>query len=205
LTTLQVGPSLMDGLRSDASGASDSDMQFMTAIIRQQRDIDQQSLVPLESTFEWRVNRLATQTAFAWASQNPARVFSLAVEKLKKTWSPWPDGRELASNAMRAAITLSCFTVVLLALTDSFRLWARSRLTLAMLWLPCLYLTGLHLVFVGSIRYREPGVVLLIALACLVIARHSHYLLKFRRQFQRDKVPPTSRMESERPDRPSNA
>jgi len=32
-------------------------------------------------------------------------------------------------------------------------------------WMPCLYLAMLHAVFIGSVRYRQPGVMFLGALA----------------------------------------
>lgn len=199
LTTLQVGPSLMDGLRPGATGASDSDMQFMPEIIQRQRNIDQQSEGTLESTLEWRVNRLAMQTAVTWVRDNPESSIRLAFEKLKRTWSLWPDGKELASDTMRAAISLSCSTVVLLALVTTYRSWSAHRPTLAIIWLPCLYFTALHVVFVGSVRYREPGVILLIVLAGLVTEGHIHRSLKFlRQQFQSDKASQPPRLEPQR-------
>lgn len=168
LTTLQVGPSLLDGLRSDATGASDSGMEFMVDIVQRQRRLDSQSLDPLESTFEWRVNRLAAQEAVRWATKNPDLAFQLALRKFARIWSFWPDGKELASHWMRLVITVGSYSVLTLAVIACVRLRRLGKPLLASLWLPCLYFTALHVVFVGSIRYREPAVFLLIVLAAQV-------------------------------------
>jgi 4-amino-4-deoxy-L-arabinose transferase-like glycosyltransferase len=177
LTTLQVGPSLYDGLHPGASGASDQGMRFMRELEQQQRSLDMQTyqrgMTP-ESTFEWRLNRLAAQQALQWAADNPHQTLSLAWQKFRKIWSPWPAGGQVGSTAVRLAITISSVLVMLASLLGTIAVWrsgSRSRLPmLALLWLPCLYFTLLHMVFVASIRYREPAVLLLTTLAGCGIA-----------------------------------
>lgn len=174
-TTLQVGLSLYDGLHDGATGASDEGMQFSFELQEEQRTIDRATALPgTSSTFEYRVDKLARNRALAWAAQNPSEVLTLAIAKFRRTWSLWPDGGDAGSPAIRLAVTLGTFGVLLLAIWGTWqsRLLAikASGTTLALCWLPCIYFTLLHMVFVGSVRYREPGVFVLCSLAGIGLA-----------------------------------
>jgi len=177
-TTLQVGPSLLDGLHPGASGASDEGMAFMQAIIAEQIAADQALLNapptphsdPLVSTLEYRINARAQQVAIQWAVQHPAETLSLAWRKLWRIWSLWPDGGEVGSAAIRLMLTLSSFSILLLACHFSLRPQRPRGWFYAILWLPSLYFTLLHMVFVGSIRYREPALMVLVAAAASALA-----------------------------------
>jgi hypothetical protein len=172
LTTLQVGPSLLDSFHEGATGGSDEGMQFMRRIEQEQIQADQADLAnaeALESTLEWRINRRAQREAVTWAKENPAEIWRLAWAKFRKTWSLWPDGGDVGSPAIRLAISVSSLSVLVLAIVGSFKYWPRNRLMLAICWSPCLYFTLLHMVFVGSVRYREPAMMVLIAIAGCVL------------------------------------
>lgn len=170
-TTLQVGPSLLDGLHSGASGASDEGMAFMQPIIAEQIRADQQtSEQQLVSTLEYRINARAQRTAVQWAVEHPTEVLALAGRKFLRIWTLWPDGGDINSTPIRLGITVSSFTVLLLALVFHFQSSAQRGWFYLMLWLPSLYFTLLHMVFVGSIRYREPALFVLIAVAACSIA-----------------------------------
>jgi 4-amino-4-deoxy-L-arabinose transferase-like glycosyltransferase len=192
LTTLQVGPSLRDGLHPGATGASDTGMSFMDETYLAQKAEDaQKQPKELESTLEWRINKRASGDAVRWACENPGKTIQLAISKFLRTWSVWPDGGELGSTAVRIAITLSTFPVVILASIATWLVRRRIagnsqiptdqasqavsdehlRWSVWLCWLPCLYFTALHMVFVGSIRYREPAVFVLIALAAVSISQ----------------------------------
>jgi hypothetical protein len=169
-TTLQVGASLLDGLHPGASGASDEGMAFMREIEQAQRLADQAATQPPGSTFEYRINQRAMQRAIDFAVHNPTETLRLAIIKFGRTWSLWPDGGELSSTMLRLAITLSTFGILLLAIWGSCVLWPTRGWLLAICWMPCLYFTLLHMLFVGSIRYREPAIFVLIALAGVGLA-----------------------------------
>lgn len=163
-TTLQVGPSLYDGLHPGATGASDEGMTFMRDLLEQQIAEDQQSRLPLDSTLEYRLNRRASRAALTWARETPFEVVRLAGKKFLRTWSLWPDGGDVGSPLVRLGITISSFGILVLAIGSLPRLWSQGWFA-AICWMPCIYFTLLHMVFVGSIRYREPAVFLLASLA----------------------------------------
>ncbi|MCA9132971.1 MAG: glycosyltransferase family 39 protein [Planctomycetales bacterium] len=169
-TTLQVGPSLYDGLHAGATGASDEGMAFMKTFVDEQQRADAAHRGPLPSTLEYRVNQRAQAAAIAWARQHPAEVVELAGRKFLRTWSLWPDGGELSSATLRLAITVSSFGILMLAIYAQFRVIRPISWSAGICWLPCLYFTLLHMVFVGSIRYREPAIFVLIAVAGCAIA-----------------------------------
>ncbi len=176
-TSLQVGLSLYDGLHPEATGGSDTGMAFSMRLQEEQRVADAATTEPLESTFEYRVDRRAKAAAVQYALEHPGRTVQLAGLKFLRTWSIWPGGEENASSFMRLAITISCIFVMFFAAiatfsgsTQSYLLAKRGSAVIWLCWLPCIYFTLLHMVFVGSIRYREPAVFVLCALAGVALA-----------------------------------
>lgn len=185
-TTLQVGASLYDGLHEGASGASDENMQFVDRFIGEQREADANWLTEQtrgqathpgqpgtsahaalagRSTFEYRLNARMQAAAIEWARKNVSVAFRLGLVKLARTWSLWPGAGEVGSTPIRAALTVGCFGVLICAAWASWRLRHSAGWLIGLCWLPAGYFTLLHMVFVGSIRYREPGVLVLTALA----------------------------------------
>jgi len=173
LTTLQVGPSLYDGLHEGASGGSDEGMAFMSQLAREQRAEDDAS-DSLRSTFEYRLNRRAQRASIEWIKGHPSEVALLAWRKFLRTWSLWPNGGDIGSGTLRAALTVGCFAIVALACMGSFQdrrtKFEESCWVGKFYWLPTVYFTLLHMIFVGSIRYREPAVLVLTVLAGVGLA-----------------------------------
>ena len=165
-TTLQVGASLYDGWHAGASGSSDENMEFVVRYIRDQQAEDEMLAnqgIPLESTLEWRIDRRLRNAAIEWAIENPSDVVRLGLVKLRKTWTPFPVAREVSNPAVRWS---EAFGYIVIALGGLLGAWRLRRVDGA--WLPlasCLYLAILHAVFIGSVRYRQPGIVLLCPLA----------------------------------------
>ena len=177
-TTLQVGPSLYDGCHEGASGGSDENMDFVNHFIRQQRRLDSEAglsgqptakQLAAHSTFEYRLNASMSRAAVEWVSKNISGAIRLALVKFGRTWSLWPGAGEVGSTGLRAALTLGCFGILALAAWASRLAWEpigrACRTSIALCWAPAIYFTLLHMVFVGSIRYREPAMLVLAALA----------------------------------------
>lgn len=165
LTTRQVGASLYDGLNPAAQGGSD--MRFAPVFFDQLRREDEETGAD-PATFEARLDRRIHAAAIEWAKAHPERVAELAAVKLARLWNLWPNASELGGRLTRWAVAATFLPLVGCALWGTARL--RQTVTgLAVCWLPIGYLTSLHLVFVSSIRYRQPAIFTLTVLAALAI------------------------------------
>jgi len=162
LTTTQVGASLYDGLHPEATGGSN--MQFVERFYRAQRAADAASPAPLSGTFEERLDRRLRDAAVDWAMANPQRVAQLALTKFRRIWSPWPNAEELQSWSFRLLVLLGYLPVLILGVGGVIRFGWREW-PYALCAVPAVYFTLLHMVFVGSLRYRQPALLVLMALA----------------------------------------
>ncbi len=166
-TTLQVGESLYDGLGPQAQGGSD--MRFVDAFRRRLRA--EEARIPtdqLEGTFEARLDRRMRDAALAWAAENPGQALRLAGVKLWRIWSVWPNEPSLAHWRFGLVVLIGYTPLLLLGLWGSWRFALRGWPYVLCL-LPALYFSALHMVFVGSIRYRQPPMLALIVLAAGVV------------------------------------
>jgi 4-amino-4-deoxy-L-arabinose transferase-like glycosyltransferase len=141
-TALWFGASLYDGLNPRATGASDMDAFLADPAIWPLGEQDQDAEL--------------TRRAWAFARQNPSRVFWLARIKLGRYWSPWPNAEGFRAPALAVAsavVELPVFALMALGL------WRRRRDPRAWVLLagPILYFCALHLLFASSMRYRIPG------------------------------------------------
>lgn len=141
-TTLWVGPSLYDGLHPEATG--DSDMQFF------ERD----NL--LASMSEYEMNHEYRRRAWEFVRENPGRTFSLGVAKIVRFWKPWPNASQFRMWWLCLAVSAFFLPMAGLALYEATRRRHDIRCLLLTLG-PVIYFTGIHAVFVGSLRYRLPA------------------------------------------------
>jgi len=154
-TTLQVGASLYDGLNPEATGASD--MRFVSRLTEHVR---REPGEPLEVCLDRRMR----QQALSWARQHPGEVARLALVKLYRLWNLWPNEPSLSSWPVRIAVALAYVPVLLLGLYGAAGT-IRGGVPYWLCWLPAVYFTALHVIFVSSIRYRQPAMLGLIVLA----------------------------------------
>ncbi len=166
-TSLQVGPSLYDGLSPTATGASE--MSFVPQFVAEQQAADAQPDVDTTGLFEDRLDRRMRDAALAWTRQNPGRVLQLAGIKFWRMWSPVPNAAEFSSTKLRLILAATFTPVFLLALVGAWR-YSRRDWPYLLLVLPAIYFTCLHMIFVSSIRYRQPAMLPLIVLAAAVVA-----------------------------------
>jgi 4-amino-4-deoxy-L-arabinose transferase-like glycosyltransferase len=161
-TTLQMGASLYDGLNPHATGASD--MAYVPHFIEIERRAEASGEANLEDPFEYRLDRRMRDAAVAWARENPSKALRLALVKFVRIWNVWPNEPAFSTTVVRLAVAATYLPLLLLGLAGAA--WTTRRgWPYALCWLPALYLTLMHIVFVGSIRYREPAMIGLIVLA----------------------------------------
>lgn len=141
LTSLWSGPSLYDGLNPDADGGSD--MQF----------IERDNVMATMSEYE--MNRHYQQLAWQYARENPGRAISLAGRKLARFLQPVPNALQAGwvvwglCGAVSIGFVLLCVEGIRSRLLDP--------VGLVVLIGPFLLFAAVHMVFVGSLRYRLPA------------------------------------------------
>ncbi len=160
--TLETGASLYDGLNLRADGSSD--MRFKEQFRIAQRAADRRAATPPSSTFEYRLNQRMLGAATAWAAKNPAAVASLAWTKFLRMWNVWPNFSEFRSWPVRLLVLAGYVPLIALAVVGVFA-FARRGWPVAVVYLPAVYFTLLHLVFVSSLRYRLPPMLPLLSLS----------------------------------------
>jgi hypothetical protein len=161
-TTLQVGASLYDGWNPHATGASD--MRFVAGFQERLRQQDAQRAGVPGDTFEYRLDRQLRQAALQWAADHPGRALQLAGTKLLRMWNLWPNEPSLRAGWIKAVVLAGYLPVLVCGLGGAWKFGGRGWPYLLCV-LPGVYLTLLHMVFVGSMRYREPAMLGLIVLA----------------------------------------
>ena len=152
--THRLGISLYDGVGPQATGAGDlGDIKAMPAVA----GLDEVAWNEWFLDASWEAMR-----------DDPGRICRLAGVKLARTWSPILHAQEYGSTAIRvifAVWSLPLFALVVVGII----LMLRSRRAIACLGLllPALYLSALHCLFVGSIRYRVGAIPMLAVLAAV--------------------------------------
>ncbi len=144
--TTRAGISLYDGVRPGADGASD-----LAAI----KDTGQGEL-------EW--NETFKVRAWEEIRDRPRHIVRLAGLKFLRTWNLWPNAEGYRSLWIKIIAGTWTVAVLASAMCGIRALW-RSKAAIVGLLLPAAYFTVLHMVFVGSVRYRLPAMPMLEILA----------------------------------------
>lgn len=119
---------------------------------------------------EYERDKICRDAAIDWAKQNPGRVLSLAWTKFCRTWSITINASDYSSTAYKLVGWLTVAPVFALAICGIAML-RRNAATLALLLAPAAYFTILHMVFVGSVRYRMPAMPFVFILAAFALSR----------------------------------
>lgn len=161
-TTLQVGASLYDGWNPRADGSSN--MYFVSAFGEAEVREPAGAGGRASDTFEYRLDQRMRAAAGAWAKAHPLQVIKLAGVKLVRMWNFWPNEPSLSSWPIRLAVALTYVPVLLFAFLGAAKT-IHLGWPYVVCWLPAVYFTLLHVIFVSSIRYRQPPMLALMVLA----------------------------------------
>lgn len=141
-TTLWVGASLYDGLHPAATG--DSDMQF----IENDRLLQQMS--------EYDADREYKRRAWDFAARNPGRAVWLAIKKQQRYWSLVPNAAQFQDWRMKVVVCAASLPLLIFGVCGCW-VCRRQLPVLVLTAGPILLFAALHLLFVGSLRYRLPA------------------------------------------------
>jgi 4-amino-4-deoxy-L-arabinose transferase-like glycosyltransferase len=161
-TTLQVGASLYDGLNPQATGASDMKPVADFERLYRQRHPQDEDEEPAE--VEYRLDHALQYDALGWLGTQPAAALRLAGIKFLRTWNLWPNEASFSAVGLRAVVAATYLPLLILGLLGAVRT-LRGGWPYWLCWFPAVYFTALHVVFVGSIRYRQPAMLALMVLA----------------------------------------
>ncbi len=162
--TLQQGASLYDGLRPTANGSSN--MDFIDTF--RKKELEEPSADPARVPFELRLDQRLKKASLDWTFSNPDKVVSLIGIKFCRLWSIVPNEKTFSTPLIRWTMALYNGPIILLGLLGCLVL-LRYHVSYCFLWLPALYITCLHVIFVSSIRYRTPAMYgLMIATAFII-------------------------------------
>ena len=154
-TALWMGASLYDGINPNATGASD--MTFL----------GDPEIWPLD---EQDQDAELIRRSIDFARKEPYRVFTLAIVKFGRYWSPWPNAEGISSPLVTVASSVLEIPLFVLMMMG---LWGRRADPRVWVFLagPMLYFCILHMVFASSMRYRIPAEMPGLGLAALGWAR----------------------------------
>ncbi len=114
-----------------------------------------------EIDLELFLDQRLRQEALAWAWENPRQVLVLAIKKLARMWNIWPNEPSFQSWQVKILVAATFLPVITLSILGIIR-FRRGGWLYWLPALPAIYLTGIHCIFVSSLRYREPAVLALI-------------------------------------------
>jgi hypothetical protein len=123
---------------------------------------------------QYDLNERLKGMAWHYIRENPARFAELATLKFMRFWRLWPHTQEYNRPAIAVLSIMSYGMVLFLALFCLYQEFPRHWRSLSPLLLFGGYLTLVHMVTIGSIRYRfpiEPFLIILAARGAANLAR----------------------------------
>jgi hypothetical protein len=118
---------------------------------------------------EFEADDWKKQQAVQYIKENPAEFVDLSIKKFFRFWNLWPNSAEHQS-AIYKLISLLSFLPMLLLSIVFIVVFIKDFKRLSILYLFVAYYTAIHMITIGSIRYRLPLEPLLVAMAACVLA-----------------------------------
>lgn len=159
-TTTNAGITLYDGFNPDADGSSDQ------SFVR--------SMPELRGMDELARSEYLSGLAKTFARQQKRRAAVLTLKKAARMWSPMPLSQEYGGWKYRTVGLLYTVPLYLAVMGGLLRAGTASgalpRAAKVFLMVPAIYFTGVHMLSVGSLRYRIPTEPPMAVIAASVVA-----------------------------------
>ena len=165
LATTNGGITLYDGfnptqLQREGSEVGASDQSFIASMpeLREMNEVERSDYL---ENLGWR-----------FINERPGDAVKLGFAKLARTWSPVPLSAEFGRPVYRAVAVVYAVPLFAMVLMG---LWRRalSRAAVVLLLTPAIYFSAVHVMSVGSLRYRVPVEPLLAVIAGAAIVRRT--------------------------------
>ena len=155
LSTSSSGQVLWEGnnpwnTTGGVSGSFPNPKTYLKSVPREKGEFEQD---------DWKKEQAVT-----FIKDNPGQFVVLSWKRFIRFWHLWPNNESLSSWKYKVVSLGSFGVVLLLFLLSPVLLW-RQRNKLALIYLFTAYYTAIHMITIGSIRYRLPLEPLLIAIA----------------------------------------
>lgn len=119
-------------------------------------------------------DRILRQAAWQYIVGHPRRFIELAVLKFERLWRPWPYAQDYSGLFLAVVSAAAYLPVLVLAIAGAIAMVRRRDVKLLPIILFIGFLTAVHMITIGSLRYRfpmEPFLVILAGLPLSWIAR----------------------------------
>lgn len=131
---------------------------------------------------ELEIDNMYKQKAVDFIKKNPGRFISFGFKKFGRLWRVTPYASDYSSAKYKIISILSYGVLIPFFLIGIVLAIIKWKVWYAII-LPILYITAVHCVFIGSVRYREPVMPFFIIISCFGV----HWL--FMNIFERTKIP----------------
>lgn len=115
-------------------------------------------------------DRFLRARAFAWARANPRRFTELTWKRIRRFWNPFPNEPGHRVPWVMAAAGAANLPLFVLALASALGVARRRPLDWMLPAIPILLLAAVHAIFMGSVRFRAPGLPGLCVLAAAAVS-----------------------------------
>lgn len=138
-----------------------------TAASDERKELARRGAASVDSP-EYLIDRRLRREAIQWAIDHPCQVVQLAGIKLLRMWNIWPNESHFSAWPVRLLAVFTYVPIAILGIIGVWRTVGRGWPYL-MCWLPAVYLSLIHSIFVSSMRYREPAMLPWMVLAAVAL------------------------------------
>lgn len=104
-------------------------------------------------------------------SKNPWHTIYLAGEKFKRFWSPVPNAESFSKGYVPIFFMVYYVPILIFFCIGLFSFWQSKNQLFGILIVPIIYFNCLHMIFIGSLRYRMPVEPFIIMVAMIGIEK----------------------------------